>query len=131
MALRHFDPSKTFKVVKPFTELGRKFKPGEIYKPRFKASRRVLIRHFITGRIVEYESDLEEVKKPEAQVPEAEKKVDEGNDADEVKIVVDNEDDFQVEYKGVQFSISRNQLRKDGSLTSGGMRAYKEAIGES
>lgn len=136
MALRHFDPSKTFKVVKHFTELGRKFRPGEIYKPRFKASRRVMIRHFITGRIVEI--DNEQPKKEEVQ-KEVVEKVDEGfaqdtqetQDTDnEVKVVVDDGEDFQVEYKGVQFGIARNQLRKDGTLTSGGMKAYQKALEE-
>lgn len=124
MGLRHFNPSKTFKVVKHFTELGRKFKPGDIYKPRFKASRRVMIRHFITGRIVEIQEEqpTQEVQK------EAVEKVDEGVNEDTAKVVVDDGDDFQVEYKGVQFEVSRNQVRKDGTLTSGGLKAYKKAL---
>lgn len=136
MALRHFDPSKTFKVVKHFTELGRKFRPGEIYKPRFKASRRVMIRHFITGRIVEVDGQEKEQPKQEEVQKEVVEKVDEGfaqetQDAnDEVKVVVDDGEDFQVEYRGVQFGISRNQLRKDGTLTSGGMKAYQKALEE-
>lgn len=47
---------------------------------------------------------------------------------DVAHVVVDNEEDFQVEYKGVQFEINRNQIREDGTLTAGGLKAYKAAI---
>lgn len=52
----------------------------------------------------------------------------ESSDSDVAAVVVDDEDDFQVVYKGVQFEINRNQIREDGTLTAGALKAYKAAI---
>lgn len=52
----------------------------------------------------------------------------ESSDSDVATVVVDDEDDFQVVYKGVQFEINRNQIREDGTLTAGALKAYKAAI---
>lgn len=52
----------------------------------------------------------------------------ESSDNDVATVVVDEEDDFQVVYKGVQFEINRNQIREDGTLTAGALKAYKAAI---
>lgn len=123
MSNKHFDPSKTFKVVKCFVEGGRKFNVGDTYVPRFKSSKRAF-RHWVARRIVHEE----QVEQPIQQKEEVEKKVDEGVNEDVAKVVVDDGDDFQVEYKGVQFEVARNQVRKDGTLTSGGLKAYNKAL---
>lgn len=52
----------------------------------------------------------------------------ESSDSDVATVVVDDGDDFQVVYKGVQFEINRNQIREDGTLTAGALKAYKAAI---
>lgn len=52
----------------------------------------------------------------------------ESSDSDVATVVVDEEDNFQVVYKGVQFEINRNQIREDGTLTAGALKAYKAAI---
>ncbi len=54
--------------------------------------------------------------------------VESSSDSDVATVVVDDEDDFQVSYKGVQFEINRNQIREDGTLTAGALKAYKAAI---
>lgn len=54
--------------------------------------------------------------------------VESSSDSDVATVVVDDEDDFQVVYKGVQFEINRNQIREDGTLTAGALKAYKAAI---
>lgn len=125
---------KTFKVEKHFTELGRKFKPGDTYKPRFKASKRVIARHLLTKRIVEVSEgagksapeDVKEVKESE-ETKEVENVQGAVPEEQAVKVVVDDGDDFQVEYKGVQFPVKRNQVREDGTLTNGGLKAFKKA----
>lgn len=52
----------------------------------------------------------------------------ESSDSDVATVAVDDGDDFQVVYKGVQFEINRNQIREDGTLTAGALKAYKAAI---
>lgn len=47
-------------------------------------------------------------------------------DEDVAKVVVDTDESFQVEYQGKVREIKRNQLREDGSLTSGGLKAFKD-----
>lgn len=134
MSVKHFDPSKTFKVVKYFVDGGRKFEVGDVYKPRFKSSKRAF-RHWVARRIVDAESvdetkPVETVQSVTQDVPQqTEKKVD--GDYQEIQtaqVVVDDGEDFQVKYQGVQFPIKRNQLREDGTLTSGGLKAYKNSL---
>lgn len=47
-------------------------------------------------------------------------------DSDVAKVVQDNDDDFKVEYKGVIIDIARNQMREDGTLTSGAIKTYNK-----
>lgn len=48
-------------------------------------------------------------------------------DSDKAEVVQDDEDAFKVRYKGVIVDINRNQLRDDGTLTAGGIKAYEDA----
>jgi hypothetical protein len=124
---KRYDPSATFRVTKYFVEAGRKWNVGEIYEPHFGSARRSF-RHWVARRIerVEEGQDIQaEAPVKEAPVEEAPT---EDSDSDVAEVVVDNEEDFQVVYKGVQFDINRNQIREDGSLTAGGLKAYKAAI---
>lgn len=120
-----FDPSKTFKVTKYFVEGGRKFEVGDIYEPRFKSSKRSF-RHWVARRIdyADAEATQDVQHKEEVKV---EGETQEETTQDIAQVIVDDGDDFQVIYKGVQFPIKRNQLREDGTLTNGGLKAFKEA----
>ncbi len=44
-----------------------------------------------------------------------------------VTIVQDDEEAFIVEVQGVRFEPLRNQVREDGTLTAGGLKAFEEA----
>ncbi|WP_106478112.1 hypothetical protein [Phytohalomonas tamaricis] len=48
-------------------------------------------------------------------------------DSDKAEVVQDDDEDFKVRYKGVIVDISRNQMREDGTLTAGGIKAYEDA----
>lgn len=48
-------------------------------------------------------------------------------DSDIAKVVQDSDDDFKVEYKGIVIDIARNQMREDGTLTSGAIKTYNKA----
>lgn len=122
---RKFDPRKTFKVSKNFVEAGRKWAVGEIYKPRFGSSKRIF-RHWIAKKlemVIDGDSSYVAKEIPEPVEVEVQKEV----EGDVVKVIVDDGDDFQVEYKGVTFPVNRNQVRKDGSLTAGGFKAFEKA----
>ena len=44
-----------------------------------------------------------------------------------VTIVQDDDEAFIVEVQGVRFEPLRNQVREDGTLTAGGLKAFEEA----
>lgn len=67
----------------------------------------------------EYVSKTEEVQKEPV-------KEEEDSNPNVAKVVVDTEESFQVEYQGKVREIKRNQLRDDGTLTSGGLKAFKD-----
>ena len=48
-----------------------------------------------------------------------------GNHA--IKVLQDDEEAFIVELQGVSFEPLRNQVREDGTLTAGGLKAFEEA----
>jgi len=43
-----------------------------------------------------------------------------------VRIVEDTEESFKVEYNGEVREIKRNQVREDGTLTKGGLKAFED-----
>lgn len=45
-----------------------------------------------------------------------------------VTVIRDDDEDFVVEAEGIQFRPRRNQVRDDGTLTTGGMRALEAAL---
>ncbi|WP_445364963.1 hypothetical protein ACJJJB_11665 [Microbulbifer sp. ANSA001] len=47
-----------------------------------------------------------------------------------VKVIQDDEEGFVVELEGIQFAPARNQVREDGTLTSGGLKAFESAKSE-
>lgn len=49
-----------------------------------------------------------------------------GGDA-KVAVIQDDEEAFVVELQGVRFEPLRNQVREDGTLTAGGLKAFEEA----
>jgi len=53
----------------------------------------------------------------------------EGASTNEPKVAVVQDDDeaFVVELQGVHFEPSRNQVREDGTLTAGGLKAFEQA----
>lgn len=62
------------------------------------------------------------------ETTEPEQAGDEGEKAEGVVTVIqDDADSFIVELDGIQFSPNRNSVRKDGTLTSGGVKAFEEA----
>lgn len=61
------------------------------------------------------------------ELAEASKEKTEEKEDDKAEVVVDTDESFQVAYKGLQFEVARNQVREDGSLTAGGLKAYKKA----
>lgn len=122
MARKRFDPSATYKVTKYFVEGGHKNHVGDIYEPPYNSTKRTF-RHWVARRIDFAEEGTAPVV--EEQPKQAEEAVE---DSDVAEVVVDDGDDFQVVYKGVQFEINRNQIRDDGTLTAGALKAYKAAI---
>ena len=46
-------------------------------------------------------------------------------DSDVVEIVEDTEESFKVRYKGQVKELKRNQVREDGTLTKGGLKAFE------
>ncbi|HAR08414.1 MAG TPA: hypothetical protein DCR98_08390, partial [Cobetia sp.] len=50
-----------------------------------------------------------------------------GSGDPEVTVVQDDEQAFVVELQGVRFEPNRNQVREDGTLTAGGLKAFDEA----
>ncbi|MCO1336069.1 hypothetical protein MO867_17195 [Microbulbifer sp. OS29] len=47
-----------------------------------------------------------------------------------VTVIQDDEEGFVVELEGIQFTPARNQVREDGTLTSGGFKAFESAKSE-
>ncbi|MDW0357792.1 hypothetical protein Q8G38_00520 [Halomonas venusta] len=52
---------------------------------------------------------------------------DSGDGSPVVKILQDNEEAFVVELQSVSFEPLRSQVREDGTLTAGGLKAFEEA----
>lgn len=50
-----------------------------------------------------------------------------GGENPTVNVVQDDEEAFIVELQGVTFEPLRNQVREDGTLTAGGLKAFEEA----
>ncbi len=48
-------------------------------------------------------------------------------DAGAVTVIQDEGQTYVVEFNGVRFEPNRNQVRDDGTLTAGGLKAYKAA----
>lgn len=50
-----------------------------------------------------------------------------GTNEPKVAVVQDDDEAFVVELQGVRFEPSRNQVREDGTLTAGGLKAFEQA----
>ena len=104
---------------------GQSHKKGEVVPNQDKLDRRTIDKYFRNGIMVDAKKD--EVKISSKVVEEEPVKETTDTSSEIATVVVDDGDDFQVEYKGKTFPISRNQLREDGTLTKGGMKAYEQA----
>lgn len=62
------------------------------------------------------------------RIAEEQRKQQQAEGGDTVATVVQDDDEaFIVEVQGVRFEPSRNQVREDGTLTPGGVKAFEEA----
>jgi hypothetical protein len=135
-----YDPKAQFHALRSFKCGGVNYKRGDKFDiGEISARHRVI---FFQQSIIGYASDFTynkssvkevEIEKEAPAEPAKEEALveetpTESSDSDVATVVVDDEDDFQVVYKGVQFEINRNQIREDGTLTAGALKSYKAAI---
>lgn len=139
---RDFDLRKTFYALRRFKWNGRIYERGDKFPSR-DATKRKLKVLFQNGRVgystdfrtnkvgrkqVEIEDSSDESVESEATSEVADQQ-DEGKseEAETVEVVQDDEEAYRVSYKGKTFEVNRNQVRKDGTLTAGGLKAYEKA----
>lgn len=138
---KQFDRRKTFYALRKYKFGGRVYERGDKFPHRDVTNTKLKIL-FQNGRIG-YAEDFKDNKVDRKPVtPEGEGQNDssqestpevaneeeqEANESEKAQVVQDDEEAFRVTYKGKTFEINRNQLREDGTLTAGGMKAYEKA----
>ncbi len=121
-----FNPKETFYVLKKFKYSGRDYVRGNECPSR-DITHKQLLKLFHNG-FVGYESDFRpnNTQLKEAEIQKEEPKKEESVDANTATIVEDSEESFKVEFQGKVREINRNQIREDGTLTAGGLKAFKD-----
>lgn len=136
---REFDLRKPFYALRKVIWNGRAYERGDEFPTRDITKRKLKVL-FQNGR-VGYSTDFRtnkvnrkqvEVKDSSDESVESEKEPESSqqemkDEEDKVEVVQDDEEAFKVSYKGKTFEVSRNQVRKDGTLTAGGLKAYEQA----
>lgn len=133
---KEFDLRETFYALRKVIWNGRAYERGDEFPTRDITKRKLKVL-FQNGRLG-YSTDFRtnkidrkqvEVKDSSDESVESETNpgVSEQKDEDKVEVVQDDEEAFRVSYKGKTFEVSRNQVRKDGTLTAGGRKAYEKA----
>lgn len=141
--LRFMDYRKPFYAAKNFKKDSKPYERGDLFDKR-DVTNRILARLFQTGYVIhaqDFSSEervrygiddgtveqTEEKSEPVVENDEQEDKKDADYNPEVATVVKDDEDNFVVNYQGVEFPINRNQIREDGTLTPGGLKAFKAA----
>lgn len=137
---RDFDRRKSFYALRKFRWSNRLYMRGDKFPARDVTNRK-LRTLFQNGRVgyaedfssnktdrkaVQLEEDTRQAEETTESQAENEPETVE-TDSGKATVVVDNDEEFKVEYKGKTFEINRNQIRDDGTLTAGGLKAYEKA----
>lgn len=128
-SLRFMDHNKPFYAAKNFKKDSKRYERGHLFDKR-DVTNRILARLFQTGYIIHgNDFSKEEQERFGIVSVEVEQPAEETNKevSDKATVIKDDEDAFIVSYQGVEFEVSRNQVRDDGTLTPGGMKAFKQA----
>ena len=138
---RDFDLRKTFYALRTFKWEGRLYNRGDKFPSRDVTKRKLKVM-FQNGRVgystdfrtnktdrkqVEIEDSSDDSVESKATPEVADKTEGKAEESETVEVVQDDEEAFRVSYKGKTFEVSRNQVRKDGTLTAGGLKAYEQA----
>jgi len=122
-----FKPNEIFYALKEFKYSGREYIRGDKFPSRDMTNKQLL--KFFQNGFVGYSSDFKYNKTSMTEVEYEDKNVtsaEEEPKEDIAKVVEDTEESFKVEYQGKVREISRNQYREDGTLTKGGLKAFKD-----
>lgn len=140
-AERDFDLRKAFYALRTFKWQGRMYNRGDKF-PQRDATKAKLKVMFQNGRIgystdfrtnkegrvqVTVEDSSDESVETEVTSKVVDKEEGKSEEAETVEVVQDDEEAYKVSYKGKTFEVNRNQVRKNGTLTAGGMKAYEQA----
>lgn len=128
--MNKYDSSKQVVFGRKTLYNGKTYYRGDSVPLIEKASKSFIEKLLRLGTFI-YSENLKKqeqsVKPTQEETPSESSTEESTSDQSVAKIVEDTEESFKVEYKGKIFDVSRNQLRDDGTLTKGGLKAYEEA----
>lgn len=130
---REFDRRKTFYALRTFRWENRIYTRGDKFPARDVTSRKLLVlfqngrvgyvEDFRTNKVARQEVEIENTEVDQEEVAEREVE----SNPEVAQVVQDDDEGFYVQYQGKVFEINRNQIRDDGTLTAGGLKAYEAA----